>query len=149
VVDLAGLLIILAALFASGPPDRIEWSASIGLTASYGPGGMSGAVVIGIDPTPVWYRPAPEPWGWNFGWNCGKSDGYNIWVLPGSGCLDHELIHVRQRQAVGWLGMALLATAGELEPYQDARGDMARPYGLNFPLLRLAIPIRWEEWHEP
>ncbi len=146
-VDLTALFILLAALLTNGPPDQVGWSASVGLVASYGPGGMSGAVVIGLDPTPIRYRPAAWPWPWGEN-TCGLTDGYNVWVYPHPPCVDtleHEMVHVRQRQALGWLGKEVLMAAGldlEAAPRWTA-SEMMEPSGLNFPLLRIAIPVRW------
>lgn len=145
-IDLYGLLAILLAILTSGPPDRVEWHASVGVHLAYGPGGASGAVVIGVDPTPVRLRAAPALYGWREN-TCGLSDGWNVWALPHGSCentLEHELTHIAQRRALGWLGrLALQVYGGEADPPDTAR-NMPLPVGEGFPLIRFEIPLRWE-----
>lgn len=147
-IDLAAAIMLLAGLLAGGQPDEINWTASVGVQLAYGSDGTAVAVVVGVDPTPIRYRPSPALWGWD-DYTCGLSDGYNVWVLPDNGCSDtltHELTHIRQRQALGWLGVGIARAAGldlEADPVWTSN-DMLYPHGLNYPLLRITIPLQWE-----
>ena len=147
-IDLIAVIMLLAGLLGGGQPDRIDWASSIGVQLAYGVRGPEATIVIGVDPTPIRYRAAPKPWTWGT-YTCGVSDGYNVWVLPNNGCTDtlaHEITHIRQRQALGWLGVGIaLATGADLEATPTATAHhMLYPHGLNYPLLRIAIPLQWE-----
>jgi len=146
-VDLLGLVLIALAWLASGPPDRVEWTWSVGLSIGYGPDGVAPALVLGVDPALIRERPAPALYGWQEGWTCGFTDGWNVWVHEHEPCRDmlrHELQHVQQRRALGWVAWSLWGLTGEAEasPRWTADG-MQVPRGMNAPLVQLIIPLRW------
>ena len=151
-LNLTGTLLILAALLTSGPPDRVDWHASVGLHLAWGPGGIGSSLIVGIDLTPIRFRKAPSFYGWTSK-TCGLTDGWNVWVAPHPPCvrtLEHELKHVRQRQAVGTFLWALTSLGPDQGLWQAdppwTADRMPLPRSLNFPLFQLAIPLTWDAW---
>lgn len=111
----------------------------------------SSTLTIGADPTFIYYKPAPTLYGWRNDWHCGMSDGYNVWLAPHSGCgdvLPHEMNHVQQRLALGWLGHQLFRLTRLHEPPGGGwKSDgMWTPKGNGFSLFRLEVPLFWRNY---
>jgi len=147
VIDLVGLFLIALAWFTSGPADRTEWAWSVGLSVSYSQDGVAPALVVDLDPVLIRERPAPALYGWREGWTCGLTDGWNVWVHGHEPCRDilrHELYHVQQRRALGWLTWGLWGLGGGTEAFPRWTAEnMQVPGGMNAPLFRLIIPLLW------
>lgn len=151
-VDLFGVFVLLLGSLFSGQPDQVSWHFSIGANVSYS--SLSEPAVtltVGADPTFIYHKPAPSLYGWNPSWTCGMSDGYNVWIAPHGSCgdvLPHEMKHVQQRRALGWVGVQLFRFTGLDEPPGDnwKPDGMWTPKGNGFSLFRLEIPLFWRNY---
>lgn len=139
---------LLIGLF-TGPVDKWEWHFGLGLRYAYGAGDSALNISLSADPTPIRYQRGPGWLGWKDGWTCGATDGYNVWLDPHPPCTlekiaQHELNHVQQRRALGWLGVQALRLLQLDEPPDDYTPEwMHVPNGDGFSLLRLEIPLLW------
>lgn len=139
-VDVLKLLFLLLGTLNFGAPN--SWDTAVQLRVSMALSGPT-VVELAIDPVPIYYRPV---WGL-----CGKHWNWTVVLVnpraEEMGCretLQHELNHVWQARAWGLAHVVSQALAPNLwepsRPWEGADG-MPAPRSLNWPLIRLWIPL--------
>ncbi|UZX16570.1 hypothetical protein KQ693_05940 [Thermus sp. PS18] len=139
-VDVLKLLLLLFGALQYGAPN--SWDTAVQLKLSVALPGPTGAVELAVDPVPIYYRSLP-------GNLCGDYVGVVV-VDPRAeekGCRDtlaHELNHVWQARAWGLLQpLTYPFSPGLWEPVHpwEGAGGMPAPRSLNWPLIRLWVPL--------
>lgn len=130
-IDLIGVILLLWGMTLGSPTTwQLDASVRLAVDSSGTP-----SLEVMLDPW-ITVEDASIP-------RCGLTVGWVMILHGNEPCLAHETLHIRQRQA--W-GLAFAAAyALDPTPWEDyLGGSMLVPRGLNYPLIRLSVPLRWD-----